>query len=130
MLRRAAPYAITAVVAAAVAWYFTVGRQREGPSIYLRGAWVVVENQTKMEWTDVKVTVNAYYRGAAPRVAAGGRLEAPLSGFITGLGQRFNPARERVWSVEVRATAAGGQPIAIDWNERDDRNLAEKLREK
>jgi hypothetical protein len=93
------------------------GRAEE-PPIRLNGAWLVVENQSKIEWRDVSVTVNAYYKGVAPRVAVGGRLEAPLNGFVTGFGQRFNPARETVTHVEVRATDASGKPVALDWDAR------------
>jgi len=102
------------------------GREAE-PPIRLHGAWLVVENQTKMEWRDVSVTVNAYYKGFAPRVAPGGRLEAPLAGFVTGLGQRFDTARERVWRVEVRATDNTGRPVALDWDEKTGKPLAEQL---
>jgi hypothetical protein len=102
------------------------GREAD-PPIRLNGAWLVVENQSKMEWRDVSVTVNAYYKGIAPRVTAGGRLEAPLAGFVTGFGQRFNTAREKVTHVEVRATDATGKPVAIDWDEKTDRPLAREL---
>jgi hypothetical protein len=104
------------------------GCAAEEPPIRLHGAWLVVENQTKIEWRDVSVTVNAYYKGVAPRVAPGGRLEAPLAGFVTGFGQRFNTARERVWSVEVRATDASGRPVALDWDEKSGKPLAEQLK--
>jgi len=129
-LRRVVPYAITALVAAAVAVYLGFYGRREEPSIYLRGSWIVVENQTKVDWTDVTVTINAYYRGVAPKLSARGRLEAPLAGFTTGLGQRFNPARETVRLVEVRATNAAGQPVALHWDETTDKPLAEALRGK
>jgi hypothetical protein len=79
-----------------------------------------------MEWRDVSVTVNAYYKGVAPRVAPGGRLEAPLAGFVTGLGQRFDPGREHVWRVEVRATDNAGGPVALDWDEKTGRPLLEE----
>jgi hypothetical protein len=105
------------------------GRE-EDPPIRLKGAWLVVENQTKTEWRDVSVTVNAYYKGIAPRVAPGGRLEAPLAGFVTGLGQRFNAAGERVRHVEVRATDAAGRPVALDWDEQSGQPLAEQLQGK
>jgi hypothetical protein len=97
------------------------------PPIRQHGAWLVIENQSNMEWHDVSVTVNAYYKGVAPRVSPGGRLEAPLSGFVTGFGQRFNTAREKVTHVEVRATDAAGKPVALDWDEKTDRPLAEQL---
>jgi len=101
---------------------------QEDPPIRVNGAWLVVENQSKIEWRDVSVTVNAYYKGVAPRVAPGGRLEAPLSGFVTGFGQRFNPARETVWQVQVRATDAAGKPLALDWDEKTGKPLAERIK--
>jgi hypothetical protein len=102
------------------------GRE-EAPAIRLNGAWLVVENQTKIEWRDVSVTVNTYYKGVAPRIAPGGRLEAPLDGFVTGFGQRFNTAREKVARVEVRATDASGRPVALDWDEKSGPPLAEQI---
>ena len=105
------------------------GREEE-PPIRLKGAWLVVENQTKTEWREVSVTVNAYYKGVAPRVAPGGRLEAPLAGFTTGFGKRFNAASEHVMRVEVRATDPAGRPVALDWDEHSGKPLAEHLRER
>ena len=94
------------------------GCRAELPPIRQHGTWIVVENQTKSPWKDVSVTVNAYYRGVSPVLSPGGRLEAPLANFVTGLGQRFNTAREHVMSVEVRATDASGNAVALDWNEK------------
>lgn len=89
-----------------------------GPAIYVNGSVLVIENQTRQPWHDVKVTVNAYYAGVSPTLEPGGRLEAPLSSLVTGLGYRFNTAREHVMSVEVHATDATGKPIALNWNEK------------
>ena len=100
----------------------------DDPPIRLNGSWLVVENQSKMEWRDVSVTVNAYYKGVAPRLAPGGRLEAPLNGFVTGFGQRFNPVRETVSRVEVHATDAAGAPVALDWDEKTGKPLAERIK--
>ena len=94
------------------------GCRTEFPPSRQRGAWLVVENQTPGEWTNVTVTLNAYYRGASPKLAAGGRLDAPLANFVTGLGQRFNAAREHISRVEVRATDAAGKPVTLDWDEK------------
>jgi hypothetical protein len=103
---------------------FGIGCRHELPPIRQQGAWLVVENQTKLAWRDVTVTVNAYYRGTSPALPPGGRLEAPLANFETGLGQRFNTAREHVSRVEVRARDAAGQPVALDWDEKTDYPLA------
>jgi hypothetical protein len=116
IVRSKVPYLVTAVAGAVVA-VVLLRPASGGPPIRQRGGWLVIENQSKMEWRDVSVTLNAYYRGVAPRVAAGGRLEAPLAGFTTGLGQRFDTARERIRRVEVRATDASGAPVVLDWDE-------------
>jgi hypothetical protein len=44
------------------------------------------------------------------------------------LGQRFNTARETVRHVEVRATDAAGKPVALDWDDKTDKPLAEQLK--
>ena len=89
-----------------------------GPAIYVNGSVLVIENQTRQPWHDVKVTINAYYSGMSPTLEAGARLEAPLSSLVTGLGYRFNTAREHVMSVEVHATDASGKPVALKWDEK------------
>jgi hypothetical protein len=107
-----------------VAFALFVGCRQELPPIRQQGAWLVVENQTTRPWREVTVTLNSYYQGTSPTLAAGGRLEAPLANFVTGLGQRFNTAREHVRRVEVRATDAAGHPVALDWDEKTDKPLA------
>lgn len=113
-----------------VALTLLAGCGRELPPIRQHGAWLVIENQSKMEWRDVSVTLNAYYKGVAPRVAPGGRLEAPLSGFVTGFGQRFDTTRERITRVEVRATDATGRPVALDWDDKTGAPLVDDNKEK
>jgi hypothetical protein len=88
--------------------------------IRVDGKRLIVENLTKNEWRDVTVTVNAYYRGGARTLASGGQLDAPLGNFVTGLGQRFDVNRERVWRVEVRATSDAG-PVSLDWDRKGQR---------
>ena len=105
------------------------GCHSELPPIRQRGAWLVVENQTKSDWKSVSVTLNAYYRGVSPALAAGGRLEAPLANFVTGLGQRFNAAREHIGRVEVRATDAAGNPVVLDWDEKTGPPLVQEGRQ-
>ena len=96
------------------------------PPIRQRGTWIVVENQTTSPWKDVTVTINAYYRGVSRELGAGARLEAPLSGFSTGLGQRFNTMKEHISRVEVRAIDASGNPVALDWDESKDPPLVKE----
>lgn len=78
---------------------------------------VTVENQTRHEWRNVMVTVNDHFRGGAPRLAAGGRLTAPLTQFQTAFGQRFSIARQSVFKVEVAAIDDQGQPVTLQWGQ-------------
>ena len=109
---------LTALVATAIAFVLRSGGGPRGEPIRVEGARIVVENQSAHAWSGVNVTINAYYRVRTPSIDPGGRLETPLANLETGLGQRFNPARERVTHVEVRATDASGKPVAIDWDDK------------
>jgi hypothetical protein len=79
---------------------------------------IVVDNQTGQEWRNVIITVNEHFRGGARTLAPGGRLNAPLSQFQTGHGQRFTPDRTMVMTVIVTATDAAGQPVRLEWDVR------------
>lgn len=116
--------ALAAVAVAAYSFWHAGGAQV--PPIRQRGTWIIVENQTTSPWKDVSVTINAYYRGVSRELSAGGRLEAPLAGFATGLGQRFNTMKEHIRRVEVRATDASGNPVALDWDEAKDPPLVKE----
>lgn len=107
---------VAVAISAALSLHLFSGAQ--GPAIYVRnGTVLVIENQTQQPWHDVKVTINAYYGGMSPTLEAGGRLEAPLNSLVSGLGYRFNTAREHVMSVEVHATDPNGKPVGLRWDE-------------
>jgi len=76
---------------------------------------ITVENQTDQEWRSVRITVNHHFSGGAPSLAPGGRLNAPLSQFQTGFGQRFDRGRQSVFKVEVSARAADGKAVTLTW---------------
>ena len=102
----------------AVACSVLAGCSVELPPIRQRGAWLVDREPDEIA---VEGRVGDPQRVLSRRVAgagAGGRLEAPLANFVTGLGQRFNTAREHISRVEVRATDAAGKPVALDWDEK------------
>ena len=83
--------------------------------ITLKEGIVTVENRTASEWRNVRVVVNDHFFGGTPALAAGGRLDAPLSQFQTGFGQRFDRGRMSVQKVEVIATDADGEPVRLEW---------------
>ena len=106
---------------ATVSWFalllvaMATGCRSSDPPIRVSRTALIIENHSREEWHDVSVTVNGYYRGTAKSLAAGGRLDASLGNFVTGLGQRFDTNRERVQKVEVRATDASGRAVTLDW---------------
>lgn len=81
---------------------------------------LVVRNATSRDWKNVRVTVNDHFTGGAPLLAAGGRMNAPLSQLVTGFGQRYDPSHQVVYKVEVTATDDKGQPVNLHWGR--DRN--------
>jgi hypothetical protein len=76
---------------------------------------VVVLNQTSSDWRNVVITVNDHFRGGTPTLAAGGRMAAPLTQFQTAFGQRFDRVSQGVTKIELTATDASGQPVALAW---------------
>jgi hypothetical protein len=78
---------------------------------------ITVENQTTRDWRNVKVVVNDHFGGGAPLLAAGGRLQAPLSDLQTAYGQKFDRGRQSVFKVEVTATDTDGKPVALKWGQ-------------
>jgi len=85
--------------------------------IVVHSGRVVVTNTSADAWSDVEVWVNDHYRAMAPTLAPGGVLDAPLSNFVAGFGQRFDVSRQRVTGVEVTARTAGGTETRLVWGE-------------
>lgn len=107
MARRSLPAALVLAL-------LVPGCTRDRPPITISENIITVENQTSREWRNVVVTVNNHFRGGAPMLAAGGRLNAPLSQFQTGYGQRFD-SRQAVFKIDVAAKDSGGEPVALQW---------------
>jgi hypothetical protein len=114
-LRVASRWSIGLVVLVAVVVVLVMMRRPAGPAIDVSGSTLTIENLTDQEWRNVTVTVNAYYRGGTSSLAPHGRLDVSLRTLMTGLGQYFNPARETVRTVQVRATDASGRAVVLDW---------------
>jgi hypothetical protein len=76
---------------------------------------LTLQNQTSSEWRDVLITVNHHFRGGTGRLAPGGRLNAPLSEFRTGLGQKYDRGRMSVFYVVVTAKDASGKDVKLEW---------------
>lgn len=93
----------------------------EKPPITIDDHAITIDNQSRVEWRNVLVTVNDHYRGGAQSLAPGGRLTAPLGQFQTGYGQRFPWERTRVVKVEVTATDANGEAVRLQWGRSPER---------
>lgn len=76
---------------------------------------LVVENQSRTPWTNVEVWLNDHYRVTRSRMEPGERFSIPLSTFVAGFGQRFDPGHQAVKGIEVTATGADGQPVKLTW---------------
>lgn len=75
---------------------------------------LTVDNRTSHEWQKVEIWVNQYFRATAPVLAAGGRLQVPLSSFVSGYAQRFDTKRLAVRDVRLTATQPDGTPVKLD----------------
>jgi hypothetical protein len=75
---------------------------------------ITVINSTSHDWSNLLIVVNDHYRGGAPLLRADGRLNAPVSGFDTGFGQRW-PVGTTIRKVQVTADGANGEPVKLDW---------------
>ena len=76
---------------------------------------VTVINLTGTAWRDVDVWLNDHYRGQAPELVPGQRLEIPLRNFVAAFGQKFDPKKQMPFGIEVDAVAADGKPVRIVW---------------
>lgn len=74
-----------------------------------------LENQSRLEWRDVRVTINDHFTGGVRSLMPGSIMTAYLRDFQTGFGQRFDRGRMSVYKVRVSATDVDGQPVALSW---------------
>jgi len=82
--------------------------------IQVEGTTITILNQTSEDWKDLVITVNDHFRGGVPLLKAEGRMNASARDMTTGLGQRW-PAGTGIRKVELRATAASGEPVILEW---------------
>lgn len=100
--------------AAVVAMAALVSCSKPRDPIVVQRSTLTVENQSRVEWTAVEVWLNDHYRVTHPSLAAGQRLDVPLSVFVAGFGQRFDRNRQPVYGVEVTAKSADGD-VRLVW---------------
>jgi hypothetical protein len=107
---------LNALTAAAILTFMLAGAcSAPRDSIVVDEGMLTVENQTDQEWRNVRITVNHHFSGGVASLAPGGRLNAPLSQFQTGFGQKFDRGRQSVFKVEVTARAADGKTVTLTW---------------
>jgi hypothetical protein len=103
------------VGAIAVALVLAAGCRVAPDAIQVERGRVSILNQTDEDWVDVEVRVNRYYLARAPRLQAGGRLDAPINRFQGGFGRYLDPRRERIQRVDVTARTSAGSPVTLTW---------------
>ena len=85
------------------------------PPIQVNDNTITVQNQTSDEWRNVLIVVNDHYRGGAPVLKPEGQLNAPISQFDTGFGQRWVLGTV-IRKIEVTAKTASGEPVKLNWD--------------
>ena len=103
-----------AALALTLAACLTSCREVRDP-IVIRDGMLVLENQTRREWRDVRVTINDHFTGGVPSLLPGGLMNAPLRDFESGFGHRFDSARMGVFKVRVSAIDTNGRAVALSW---------------
>ncbi len=76
---------------------------------------ITIENQTAETWRNVEVWVNDNYRVTKPELAPRERFAIPMTAFVAGFGQRYDPLRQILKGIEVTATTASGAPVRLSW---------------
>lgn len=104
------PYLAAALLALACA----AGCSEEQDPVSVDGNAITVLNQSSQDWRNVLIVVNDHYRGGAPVLKANGRLNAPVSQFDTGYGQRW-PMGTTIRKVQVTAQGTDGAAVNLLW---------------
>jgi hypothetical protein len=79
----------------------------------LDGNMLTVDNRSDVEWKNVEIWLNTYYRVKTDSIPAKGRFQAPLDAFVAGFGQRFEFRRMQVKDLRLNATSPDGKPVEI-----------------
>ncbi len=89
--------------------------KEQPPPIQVRDIDVIVQNQSSTNWEAVEVWVNDHFRGVAPTLAATQQLVVPLRSLQGPYGQLYDPHRQAVFGVLVKARAADGHDVRLTW---------------
>ena len=103
---------LSALVGLAVAGAACSGREEPRP-ILVEGSTVTVQNLTPDGWRGVEVWLNYQYRVTKPSMPAGERFGIPLNAFVAGFGQRFDPRRQVVQTIQVIAKTKSGAAVDL-----------------
>jgi hypothetical protein len=101
-------------VVAALALAFVAACSEPPEPLTVEDNAITIVNTTAHDWRNVLIVVNDHYRGGVPLLKADGRLNAPVSQFDTGYGQRW-PAGTTIRKVQVTAESANGEAVKLDW---------------
>lgn len=75
---------------------------------------VIVNNRTTTAWSNVEIWLNDHYRVTVPRIEAGGRFTVRLENFSEAFARRFDPKRQSVTGIELRAQGADAA-VRVTW---------------
>ncbi len=105
----------SAIVLAMIAAAGAACTREAPPPIQVRDIDVVVQNQTGTNWEAVEIWVNDHFRGLAPTLAPTQQLVVPLRSLQGPYGQMYDPHRQAVFGVLVKARSADGHDVRLTW---------------
>jgi hypothetical protein len=103
------------VALAIAAGAISCSREEPPPSIRVREADLIVQNQTSAPWVHVEVWVNDHFGGVASSLAPGQQLTVPFNALQGAYGRRFDRSRQAVFGVLVTARSADGTSVRLTW---------------
>lgn len=82
-------------------------------SIHVQRHLVVVDNRSPDDWHQVEIWLNQQYRVTVATIAAGSRFSTTLDVFVAGFGQRFDPRRQRIDDLRLKAKTEDGTLVEL-----------------
>jgi hypothetical protein len=102
-------------VALAAGWFvWQRGCERALPDIAVEGGAILVRNQSRENWTNVRVWVNDYYSGTASEIRAGSFVRESITRFVAAQGQTLK-STAAITSVVALGTSESGAPVRLVW---------------
>jgi hypothetical protein len=103
------------VIAALAVCATACGGEKPGP-VVVEDRVVRVHNESREQWTDVRIWLNDHYVAGTNVLEPDARLTVQQRDFVAGLGQKFDPSRQSPYGVLVTAKSPSGD-VKLVWGQ-------------